>query len=152
MARNGGKHRDKHLIAHMIPVSLRIVEEKTALAVTDASASQAPKCKKRPPRREAAESFYNYRSLAIDSDRTMVAVPVSVVITVLPDNNCLITIPAVPIPKMLTVAIAIAMTFTHRHARRAYTDSDFLRSGGNCAANTHHGGHYYCVSYHCVLR
>ncbi|MDB5637085.1 MAG: hypothetical protein JWP51_1993 [Bradyrhizobium sp.] len=79
--------------------------------------------------------------------------PVSVVITVLPDNNCLVTISAVPIPKVFTVTIAITvtMTFTHRYATRTYTDSDFVRSSRNCATNTHHGGKCYCASNHDVL-
>ena len=76
-------------------------------------------------------------------------VSISVVITVLP--NCLVVISAVPIPKVFTVTIAITMTFTHRYAKRTYTDSDLLRSSGNCAKNTHHGGHRYCVSDHCLL-
>ncbi len=79
-------------------------------------------------------------------------VAVSVVITVLPDDNCLITIPAVPIAEVLTIAIAIAMSFTNRHAGRTNTNSDFVRSGRNCATNTHDRGDCYCVSYHCVLR
>jgi len=75
------------------------------------------------------------------------------VVTVLPDNNRFVTISAVPIPKVFTVTIAItiSMTFTHGHAIRTYTDSDFFRSSRNCVANTDHGGYRYCVLDHCVL-
>jgi hypothetical protein len=58
----------------------------------------------------------------------MVAVSVSVVITILPDNNRLVTISAVPIPKVFTIAITVTTTFTHGHAMRTYTDSDFFFS------------------------
>jgi hypothetical protein len=80
-------------------------------------------------------------------------VSVSVVVTVLPNDNRFVTIPAVPIPKVFTVTIAstVTMTFTHGHAMRTYTDSEFFRSSRNCAANTHHGGYCYCVLNHCVL-
>ena len=80
-------------------------------------------------------------------------VSVSVVITVLPDDNRLVMTSAIPIPIVFTIAIAIAvaMNFTHRHAVRSYTDSEFLRSGGNCATKTHCDGHCYCVSNHYVL-
>ncbi|WP_172899775.1 hypothetical protein [Bradyrhizobium erythrophlei] len=78
-------------------------------------------------------------------------VSVWVVVTVLPNDNRFVTIPAVPIPKVFTVTIAITMTFTHGHAMRTYTDSEFFRSSRNCAANTHHGGYCYCVLNHCVL-
>jgi hypothetical protein len=94
--------------------------------------------------------FRNYRSIAVDNNRTTVVVSVSVVVTVLPNDNRFVTIPAVPIPKVFTVTIAITvtMTFTHGHAIRTYTDSDFFRSSRNCAANTHHGGYCYCVLDH----
>src|SRR5579859_7437546 len=64
----------------------------------------------------------------------MVSVPV--VVTVLPDNNRLVTISAVLIPKVfaVTIAITVATTFTHGHAMRTYTDSDFFRCSRNCAA------------------
>ena len=78
-------------------------------------------------------------------------VSISVVITVLPNHNCLIGTSAIPIPKVFTVTIAITMTITHRYATRTYTDSDLLRSSRNCAKNTHHGDHRYCVSDHCLL-
>ena len=80
-------------------------------------------------------------------------VSVSVVVTVLPDNNRFVTISAVPIPIVFTVTIAIAvtMTFTHGHATRTYSDSDFFRSSRHCAANTHDGGYCYCVFDHYVL-
>jgi hypothetical protein len=80
-------------------------------------------------------------------------VSVSVVVTVLPNNNRFVTISAVTIPKVFTVTIAITvtMTFTHRHAKRTYTDSDFSRSRRDCATNAHHGGYCYCVLNHCVL-
>ena len=80
-------------------------------------------------------------------------VSVSVVITVLPDNNRFVTISAVAIPNVFTVTIAITVTttFTHGHALRTYTNSDFFRSSRNCAANTHHGRDCYCVLDHCVL-
>ncbi len=78
----------------------------------------------------------------------MVVVSISVVITILP-NNCLVVISPIPIPRVFTVTIAITMTFTDCYATRTYTDSDLLRSRRNCAKNTHHGGHRYCVSDHC---
>ncbi|WP_375788566.1 hypothetical protein ACE10Z_14815 [Bradyrhizobium sp. Pha-3] len=80
-------------------------------------------------------------------------VSVSVVVTVLPDNNRFVTISAVPISKVFTVTIAITvtMTFAHRHAMRTHTDSDFVRSSRDCGANTHHGGYCYYVLDHCVL-
>lgn len=77
-------------------------------------------------------------------------VSVSVVVTVLPDDNRFVTISAVPIPKVFTITIAITMTFTHGHAMMNYTDSDFFRSSRNCTANTHHGGYCYCVFDHCM--
>jgi hypothetical protein len=90
--------------------------------------------------------FRNYRSIAVDNNRTTVVVSVSVVVTVLPNNNRFVTISAVPIPKVFTVTIAITVTMTfHGHSIRTYTDSDFFRSSRNCAANTHHGGYCYCV-------
>jgi hypothetical protein len=95
------------------------------------------------------------RSIAVDDNRTTVVV--SVAVTVPPDNHCLVTISAVPFPKVFTVTIAIpipipiTMTRTHRYAARTYPDSDFLRGSRNCATNTHHGGDGYCVSNHCVL-
>jgi hypothetical protein len=66
------------------------------------------------------------------------------VVTVLPDNNRFVTISTALIPKVFAVAITITVTvtFTHGHATRTYTDSDVLRSSGDCAANTHHG--HYC--------
>jgi hypothetical protein len=67
-------------------------------------------------------------------------VSVSVAITVLPNNNCLVTISVIPIPEVFTIAITVTMTFTHRHAKRTYTDSNLLGSSRNCAKNTHHGG------------
>jgi hypothetical protein len=72
--------------------------------------------------------FRIYRSIAVDNSRTTVVVSVSVVVTVLPDNNRFVTTSAVPIPKVITVTITVTMTFTHRHAMRTYTDSDFFRS------------------------
>jgi hypothetical protein len=72
-------------------------------------------------------------------------------ISVLPDNDRFVTISAVPIPKVFTIAITVTTTFTHGHAMRTYTDSDFFRSSRNCAANTHHGGYCYCVLNHRVL-
>jgi hypothetical protein len=95
--------------------------------------------------------FRNYWSIAVDNNRTTVAVSVSVVITVLPDNNRFVAISAVPIPKVFTIAITVTTTFPHGHAMRTYTDSDFFRCSRNCAANTHHGGYCYCVLDHCVL-
>jgi hypothetical protein len=86
--------------------------------------------------------FRIYRSIAVDNSRTTVVVSVSVVVTVLPDNNRFVTTSAVPIPKVFAVTITITMTFTYGHAMRTYTDSDFFRSSRNCAADTHHGG--YC--------
>jgi hypothetical protein len=86
----------------------------------------------------------------------MVAVPVSIVVAVLPDNDGL-AIPAVPISIVFTVAVAVAVTiavamnFAHGHAVGAYTDSDFFRAGRNCAADTHHGGYGDCVLDHWVL-
>jgi hypothetical protein len=68
--------------------------------------------------------FRNYWSVAVDNNRTTVAVSVSVVITVLPDNNRFVTISAVPNPKVFTIAITVTTTFTHGHAMRTYTDSD----------------------------
>jgi hypothetical protein len=95
--------------------------------------------------------FRNYRSVAVDNNRTTVAVAVSVVVTVLIDNDRVIAISAVAIPNVFTIAIAVTMTFTHGHALGTYTDSDFFRCCWNCAANTDHGGYCYCVFYHCVL-
>jgi hypothetical protein len=90
-------------------------------------------------------------SVAVDNNRATVAV--SVVVTVLPDNNRFVAIAAVPIPEVFAIAIAITvtMTFTDGHAVGTYTDSDFFRSGGNGAANAHHGGYGYCVLDHRVL-
>jgi hypothetical protein len=107
--------------------------------------------RRRPPRREAAQ-VRNHRSLTVNNNRATVVIPISVVITVLP-NNCLVGISAIPIPRVfaVTIAITITMTFTHRYATRTYADSDLLRSGRNCAKNTHHGGYRYCVSDHCLL-
>jgi hypothetical protein len=95
--------------------------------------------------------FRNHRSIAVDNDRT--TVPISVVVSVLPDNDRFVTISAVPIPIVFTVttAITVTMTFTHGHAIGTYTDSDFFRCGRTCAANTHHGGYGYCVLDHYVL-
>jgi hypothetical protein len=89
--------------------------------------------------------FRSYWSIAVD--RTAVAVPISVVVTVLPDDNRFVAISAVAIPIVFTVTIAITVTmaFTHGHAMRTYTDSDFFRSSRYCAANSHHGGYCYCV-------
>ena len=42
--------------------------------------------------------FRNYRLIAVDNNRTTVVVSVSVVVTVLPNNNRFVTISAVPIP------------------------------------------------------
>jgi hypothetical protein len=80
-------------------------------------------------------------------------VSVSVVVSVLPDNNRFVTISAVAIPIVFTVtiAIAVAMTFTHGHATRADPDSDFFRSSRHCTANTHDGGYCYYVFDHYVL-
>jgi hypothetical protein len=78
-------------------------------------------------------------------------VSVSVVVAVLLDDNRFAAIPAIPIPEVLTVTIAIAMTFTDGHTMRAYPDSDFFRRSRNCAANSHHGHYCYCVFYHCML-
>jgi hypothetical protein len=78
-------------------------------------------------------------------------VSVSVVVTVLPDDNRFVTTSAVPIPKVFTVTITVTMTFAHGHAMRTYTNSDFFRSRRDCAANTHHGGHCYYVLDHCML-
>src|SRR5580700_3230970 len=88
------------------------------------------------------------RSLAVDNNRTTVVVSISVVIT-LPNDNRLVVISAVPIPSVVTVTIAITGNFTHRYAARTYSDSDLLRSRGNCAKNTHRDSHHYCVSDHC---
>jgi hypothetical protein len=90
------------------------------------------------------------RSLAVDNNRTTVVVSISVVIT-LPNDNRLVVISAVPIPSVVTVTVTVAITgnFTHRYAARTYSDSDLLRSGGNCAKNTHRDSHHYCVSDHC---
>lgn len=81
----------------------------------------------------------------------MVSVPV--VVTVLPDNDRFIGAAAVAVPIVFAVMIAItvAMTLTNGDAMRADTDSDFFRSGGNCAANSHHGGNCYCILDHYVL-
>jgi hypothetical protein len=80
-------------------------------------------------------------------------VSVSVVVTVLPDNNRFVTTSAVPIPKVftVTVTITVTMTFTHGHAMRTHTNSDFFRSSRDCAANTHYGGYCYCILDHCEL-
>jgi hypothetical protein len=95
----------------------------------------------------------NCRSIAIDDDRPTVMVSVSVVVTVLSNNDRFVAIPAVAIPKVFTIAIPItvAMDFTDGHTIAADTDTDFFRSGGNCAANTYHGGQCDCVPDHCVL-
>jgi hypothetical protein len=100
-------------------------------------------------RRVAARFLQNNLSIALDNNRTTVVV----VVTVLPDDNGLVTISAVTVPKMFTVTIAITvdMTLTHRYAATTYPDSDFLRCSRNCATNTHHGGDGYCVSNHCML-
>jgi hypothetical protein len=91
------------------------------------------------------------RSLAVDNNRTTVVVSIAVVITIAPDDDRLVVISAVAIPRVLTVTVAIAITgnFAHRYAARTYTDSDLLRSSGNCAKNSHRYGHRYCVSDHC---
>jgi hypothetical protein len=77
-------------------------------------------------------------------------VPVSIVVAVLPDNDRFVTIPAVPIPIVFTVAVTIAITmnFAHGHAVWTYTDSDFFRAGRNCAADTYHGSYGDCVLNH----
>jgi hypothetical protein len=92
------------------------------------------------------------RSIAIDNDRATVVVSVSVVVTILPNNDCLTTM-AIPIPIVFTVTVTIpvAMDLADGHTIAAYTDSDLFRSGGNCAADTHHGGQCDCVLDHCVL-
>jgi len=92
-------------------------------------------------------------SIAVDDPWTTVVVPISVVVTALPDNNRFVTISAVPISKVfaVTIAIPVAMPLTHGDAMRAYADSDFFRSSRNCAANTHHGGYYHCILDHYVL-
>jgi hypothetical protein len=46
-------------------------------------------------------------------------IPISVVVTVLPDNNRFVTISAVSIPKVFAVTIAIPMALTHGNAMRA---------------------------------
>jgi len=106
----------------------------------------------RPSPREGRECLRNCRSIAIDNDRPTVVVSVSVVVTVLPNNDCFATM-AVPIPIVFTVTvpITITMNLTDGHTATAYTDPDFFRSGRNCAANTHHGGQCYCVLDHYVL-
>jgi hypothetical protein len=92
-----------------------------------------------------------HRLIAVDNNRTTVAVVVTVAVP--PDNHRFVATSAVPIPKMFTVTIAIAVTttFTHGHATRTYPDSDFFRSNRNCAANTHHGSYGDCVLDHDVL-
>jgi hypothetical protein len=110
----------------------------------------ATKKHKRPPEGRPLV-FRNYWSIAVDNNRTTIVVSVSVVVTVLPNNNRFVPISAVPIPKVFTVTIAITMPFTHGHATRTYTDSDFFSSSRNCAANTHHGGYCYRVPYHYIL-
>jgi hypothetical protein len=76
-----------------------------------------------------------------------------VVVTVLLDDHGLVTIPAVPIPKVFAVAvtIAIAMNFAHGHTVGTDTDSDLFRASGNRAADAHHGDYSDCVLYHCRL-
>jgi hypothetical protein len=75
-------------------------------------------------------------------------VPVSVV--VLPNNDRFSTM-AVPIAIVFTITIPIAMDHADGHTTTAHTDTDFFRSGGNCAANAHHGDHGDCIFDHCVL-
>jgi hypothetical protein len=70
--------------------------------------------------------FRNYWLIAVNNNRTTIVVSVSVVVTVLPNNNRFVTISAIPILKVFTVTIAITMSFTHGHATRTYTDSDFF--------------------------
>lgn len=93
-----------------------------------------------------------YRSIAIDNDRTMVVVSVSVVVTILPNDDRFAAM-AVPIPIVVavTIPITVAMDLTDGHATAAHTDTDFFRCGRNCAANPHHGGQCDCVFDHCVL-
>ncbi len=102
-------------------------------------------------REEKPLRFRNYRSLPINNNRTTVVVSISVAITVAPNNIRPVVISAIPILKVFTVTIAITKTFTHRYAKRTCTDSDLLRASRNCAKNTRHGGHRYCVSDHCLL-
>ena len=76
-------------------------------------------------------------------------VPVSVVVTVLPNNDRFATTPAVPIPIVFTVTVT--MDHTDGHATPAETNTNFFRSGRNCAANGHHSGQCDCVFDHYVL-
>jgi hypothetical protein len=79
-------------------------------------------------------------------------VSISVVTTVaLVNDDGIVVTAAILIPKVFPIAIAITMTFTHRYANRTDTNSDLLRASGNCAKNSHDGGHRYCVSDHCLL-
>jgi hypothetical protein len=91
---------------------------------------------KRPPEGRPL-LFRIHWLIAVDNNRTTVAV--SIVVAVLPDNHRFVAISVVSIPKVVTIAITVTTTLTHGHAARTYTDSDFFRSNRNCAANTHHG-------------
>jgi hypothetical protein len=76
-------------------------------------------------------------------------------VVILLDNDRLVMTSAIPIPISIVITIAITITvtmnFAYRHATTSYTDSEFLRAGGNCATKTHRDGHCYCVSNHYVL-
>jgi len=108
---------------------------------------------KRPSPKGRPFVFRNCRSLAIDNDRATVVIPVSVVVTILPNNDRFATIAAVPIPIVFTVTVTIPITMDHTdsHATTADADTDFFRPGRHCAANTHHGGQCGCILDHCVL-
>jgi hypothetical protein len=91
----------------------------------------------------------SHRSIALDHSPTPVVVSVAIVVAVLLDNDRFVAISAISIPEVF--AVAIAMTFTHGHAMRTYSDSDFFRCSRNCAANSGHGRYRQNVFDHCVL-
>src|ERR1700752_4035648 len=87
---------------------------------------------KRPPEGWPLVS-YIHSLIAVDNDRTTVAV--SVVITVPPDDHCFVTTSVDPIVFTVAIAIIVTTTFIHGHSARTYTDSNFFCSNWTCAAD-----------------
>jgi hypothetical protein len=78
---------------------------------------------------------------------------VSVTITIFPNDDCFVPIAVAPIPKVLavTIPITVTMNLANRHAMRTHPDSDLVRSGRTCAAETRNGDYNYGVFDHFAL-
>jgi hypothetical protein len=78
---------------------------------------------------------------------------VSVTTAIFPNDDCFVPIAVAPISKVLavTIAITVTMNLANRHAVGTHTDSDFVRSGRTCAAETRNGDDSYCVFDHFAL-